>query len=148
MANINNNYLKKIYLGLKKMKKKYVTSEMLSDVIALYPDVINATLAYFDPMVNMDYQYNLMDLLEQIELEIGDKPSSSKKSNNKKNKEDKIEKLPYDSINTFIYERMTIGGFMNRDIYLSDSDLKLLKKLVIQEQENRKSNKNNKKKRK
>ena len=147
MASVNNNYLRKIVNGLRKMKKKYITSEMLSSVIGIYPDVINEALSYFDPMVNMDYQYNLMDLLKQIEDYLGEK-ETPKKTVKKTSEKPQLEKLPYDSLNSFIYERMTIGGFMNRDVYLSDSDLRLMKKLITQEQAIRKQFEKTKKKRK
>ena len=143
MAKLNANNVSKYLQGLKKMKKKYVTSDMLSSFIGIYPDIINETFSYFDPMVNMDYQYNLMDLIPQLEayLEKHRAPQAKTKETNKK----VMEKLPYDSVNDFVYERMSFGGFLNRDTYLSDSDLKMLKKLVSQEQEKRKTLKKKKK---
>ena len=143
MAKLNANNVSKYLQGLKKMKKKYVTSDMLSSFIGIYPDIINETFSYFDPMVNMDYQYNLMDLIPQLEayLEKHRAPQVKAKETNKK----VMEKLPYDSVNDFVYERMSFGGFLNRDTYLSDNDLKMLKKLVSQEQEKRKTLKKKKK---
>jgi hypothetical protein len=147
MAKINANNVNKYLQGLKKMKKKYVTSDMLSSSIGIYPDVINETLSFFDPMVNMDYQYNLMDLVPQLETYLEEHHVSQAKTKAKAKEVSKkpMEKLPYDSVNDFVYERMSFGGFLNRDTYLSDSDLKMLKKLVSQEQEKRKALKKKKK---
>lgn len=58
--------VKKYLLALTKSKKKYVTSESLSLTVGVYPEVINETLSYFNPMVNMDYKFNLLDLVPEM----------------------------------------------------------------------------------
>ena len=48
----------------------------------------------------------------------------------------------YESINDFIYRKMTsVGGLLDRNIVLSDTDLRILKKLIAEEQANRKGKK-------
>ena len=44
----------------------------------------------------------------------------------------------YNSINDFVYQKMTYGGMLNKEAYLTDKDLKILKKLIQDEQEKRK----------
>ena len=129
------------------MKRKYVTSELLSKEVGVYPDIINETFSYFDPMVNLDYQYNLMDLFDQLENLIND---LSKESENKPHKKlvTKKQLEQYSSINDFVYQKMSIGGLIDRSAYLTDTDLRTLKRLINQEQLARKNTlKKNKKKR-
>lgn len=129
--------LKKYLSGLKKMKKKYVTSELLSREIGVYPEVINGDLLFFDPLVSIDYKYNLMDLVEPIEEFIG-KPKTPKKKRAAAKPVVKKEPLPFDSIGDFFYQKMTIGGVVDRNVDLSDQDLRDLKKLINCEQASRK----------
>ena len=45
----------------------------------------------------------------------------------------------YDSVSDFIYKRMTlVGGLLDRNVVLSDTDLRILKKLIVEEQQARK----------
>lgn len=130
--------LKKYLSSLNHLKKKYVTSEMLSRIVGVYPEVINETLSFFDPMVNMDYQFNLMNLVEPIEKYIADienaRPNlAPKKMITKK----ALEK--YESVADFLYQKMTIGGIVDRNIILTDIELRELKKLIANEQLNRRN---------
>ncbi len=139
--------LKKYFSCLKRMKKKYVTSELLSKEVGIYPEIINETFSYFDPMVNMDYQYNLMDLYDDLEKLIND---LSKENENKPHKKLVTKKQldQYSSIGDFIYQKMTISGIIDRSVVLDDADLRTLKRLINQEQALRKTaNKKNKIKR-
>lgn len=136
--------LKKYLSALLKLKKKYVTSDILSNVVGIYPEVINDTLSFFDPIVNIDYKYNLMDLIKPIkdyieELESNKVPTPTKKQVTKK------ELSKYESIGDFVYQKMTIGGIVDRGIVLSDQELRELKKIIVNELTNRKSNKAKKK---
>ena len=79
--------------------------------------------------------YNLNELMNSIKEYINLKPVKKvKKTVTKK----KVEKLPYKNINEFVKEKMTFGGMFNYGSELSDDDLLLLKKLIIQEQNKRK----------
>ena len=47
----------------------------------------------------------------------------------------------YDSIYDFVYRKMTnAGGLLDKNVILSDADLKILKKLISEEQARRKDN--------
>lgn len=133
---------KKYLAALNKIKGKYVTSERLSKSIGIYPEVINETFSFFDPLVNMDYQYNLRDLEKELVNYIEQMEKEKEKKFNKeiitKKKMDE-----YSSIGDFIYKKMTIaGGILDKSTYLSDYDLRFLKKLINEEQHKRKMNKN------
>ena len=48
----------------------------------------------------------------------------------------------FDSVSDFIYKRMTFtGGLLDRNVVLSDKDLRILKKLITEEQQARKNHK-------
>lgn len=130
--------IKKLLTSILKMKAKYVTSERLSSVVGLYPEVINEALSYFDPIICMDYSYNLMDLVDEMK----------KYTENDDNKQDPIDRSeavyksdlsPYESIMDFLYQKCTVaGGLLDKNMKLSDNDLRILKKLVNEELNKRK----------
>ncbi len=133
--------IKKYLNGLLSIKKKYVTSERLSRVIGHYPEDINETLSYFEPTIKMDPDFNLLELVPAMKQFIIDQeenkaPLIRSESIRKKDLE------RYESINDFIYKKMTsVGGLLDRNIILSDRDLRVLKKLIAEEQANRKNKK-------
>ena len=135
MKTINKTTLKKYLQILKKSRFKVVTCEILSQEVGIYPDVIAETFAFFDPMIRMDEQYNLLDLVPEVEEYLQE---SIKKPKNKAEKISKKEWEQYDSIATFVYAKMTTGGIVNRNIELSDKDLKIMKKLIVREEQERK----------
>ncbi len=132
------NQCRKYLSALKKCKGNYVTSEKLSPLLGYYPEVVNEFFSFFDPMVTLDYQYNLRDLEPVLEKYI-------EENANKKgpiiNKEDVVSKKTleeYESINDFIYQNMTSNGMFIKNYELSDYDLRVLKKLISAEQAERK----------
>ena len=133
--------IKKYLNGLLSIKKKYVTSERLSRVIGHYPEDINETLSYFEPTIKMDPDFNLLELVPAMKQFIIDQeenkaPLIRSESIRKKDLE------RYESINDFVYKKMTsVGGLLDRNIVLSDQDLRVLKKLIAEEQANRKNKK-------
>ena len=136
MKSISNATLKKYVLALKKMKRKYVSSELLSKEVGIYPEVINETISFFDPMVTLDYQYNLMDLLPQMEEYLGDSGVSRTKTTSKqKAVEPRVNQI---SLSDYIYQKLTIGGFLDRNRVFTDAELKEMKRLIIEEQKSRK----------
>lgn len=141
MAKINKTKLKKYISILKKEKRKVITCEILSLSIGVYPEVIADFFSEFDPMVKMDFNYNLKDLLPDLEkclIKI-----EKVKIKNKSVRVTKKDVDLYDSIVGFIYAKMTTGGIVNQGVELSDYDLKVLKKLIIKEEkERRKLSKN------
>ena len=137
--------IKKYLNAILKLNKKYVTTERLSKVVGVYPEIINEHLSYFEPMLAMDPEYNLMELVPTLKKFLVEK-EENKNNNLVRNpsiyKKD-LEK--YESINDFIYKKMTsVGGLLDRNIVLSDQDLRVLKKLIAEEQAARKQNKNKK----
>ena len=129
--------LKKYLTAMSKIKRKYITAESLSHTIGVYPEVINENLSYFEPMLTMDSSINLLELVPAIKKYI-------QEEENKKARPvvtvtvDKKEVAEYESINDFIYKRYTVGGMLDRGVELSDKDLKIMKKLITEEQNKRK----------
>lgn len=129
--------LKKYLSAMAKTKAKYITADRLSRTLGVYPEIISETLSYFDPMINMDYEYDLTELIPQIEEYIA-KAQEKKPAIVKKNLVTQKILDQYDSLGDFIYKKMTIGGLLDPNIDLSDKDLKVLKKLIQEEQAKRK----------
>jgi hypothetical protein len=46
--------------------------------------------------------------------------------------------LPYVNFSDFIYQKMTMGGIVDKSMQLSEKDLKIAKKLIINELKSRK----------
>ena len=141
MKEPNVKELKKYLNGMAKLPKaKYITSERLSRIVGIYPEVINENLAYFDPMVKMDYEYNLLELVPQmkkfIEAKEAKRAPTPKPISVKKNEIDE-----YENYFDFIYKKLTYGGMIDRNVNLSDKDLKILRKLISEELANRKAKK-------
>lgn len=141
MKEPNVKDLKKYLQAMAKLPKaKYITSERLSHIIGIYPEVINETLSYFDPMIMMDYEFNLLELVPAVKKYIEEK--EAKRAPTPKPvvvKRDEVE--AYDNYFDFIYKKLTYGGMLNRDVNLSDKDLKILKRLINEELANRKEKK-------
>ncbi len=135
MAQVNKTKLKKYISVLKKEKRKVVTCEILSLSIGVYPEVIADFFSEFDPMVKMDFNYNLKDLFPNLEecLIKFEKVKTKSKSVRVTKKDVDL----YDSIVSFIYAKMTTGGIVNQGVELSDYDLKVLKKLIVKEEKER-----------
>ena len=132
--------IKKYLNGLLKLNKKYVTSERLSKVVGIYPDVINEHLSYFEPLLAMDTEFNLMELVPTLKKYLVEQEEN--KTLIKKPAIKKAEVEQYSSINDFIYKKMTsVGGLLDYNIVLSDKDLRVLRKLVNEEITNRKNKK-------
>ena len=141
MKEPNVKDLKKYLQAMAKLPKaKYITSERLSRIIGIYPEVINETLSYFDPMIMMDYEFNLLELVPAVKKYIEEK--EEKRAPTPKPvvvKRDEVD--AYDNYFDFIYKKLTYGGMLNRDVNLSDKDLKILKRLINEELANRKEKK-------
>ena len=132
--------LKKYLSALSKIKAKYVTAERLSRVVGVYPEVICETLSYFEPMLMMDPDYNLLALIPAIKQYIADleekkTPVVVNETISKKQLEE------YESVVDFIYKKMSVGGIIDKGAYLTDKDLRLLKRLVSEELKKRKTKK-------
>ncbi len=132
--------LKKYLNAMSKTKFKYVTAERLSKMVGIYPEVITDTLSYFDPMLVMDYEYNLLELIPQIKDYIIVQ-EEKKTPINRSTSVTKKELHDYESVNDFVYRKMSIGGMIDKSVELTDHDLRILKKLINEEQAKRKNKK-------
>ena len=129
--------VKKYLSALLKLKKKYVTSERLSRVVGVYPDIIDESLSYFEPTLKMDPTFNLMELVPAMKRFIEEKEENKFAPKAPTIKKKQVEE--YESITDFIYKKMTFaGGLLDRNAHLSDTDLKILKRLIKNEQDKRK----------
>ena len=141
MKEPNVKELKKYLQGMAKLPKaKYITAERLSRIIGIYPEVINENLSYFDPMIMMDYEYNLLELVPSIKKFIESK-EAKRAPTPKPVVVKRGEVDAYDNYFDFIYKKLTYGGMIDRSVELSDKDLKILKKLISEELANRKGKK-------
>jgi hypothetical protein len=123
----------KIYQALSTTSQKYVTSEMLAQSIGIYPDVINDALSLFNPVVTLDVTFNLLDLLPLLATHLG-----SNKSVRQKSHRPSSTILPFDNFSDFVYQKMTMAGIVDKSLHLSEKDLKMAKKLIINELKSRK----------
>lgn len=141
MKEPNVKELKKYLQGMAKLPKaKYITAERLSRIIGIYPEVISENLSFFDPMIMMDYEYNLLELVPAVKKFIEDKESKRAPVHKPVMvKRDEID--AYENYFDFIYQKLTYGGMIDRNAYLSDKDLKILKRLISEELANRKGKK-------
>lgn len=127
---MNKTLAKKYLSAINSMKKRCLTSEMLSRRMGIYPEIINEQLSLFEPMLAMDTSYNLKDLVPAIEEYIALQTTKKvkKKPTKVKRKADK-----YKTVSEFVYEKMTIGGLVDKNASLNEEDLKVLRKLVNEE---------------
>ncbi len=134
------NVLKKYLSAMNRIKAKYVTAERLSRVVGVYPDVICETLSYFEPLLMMDTEYNLLQLIPAIKKYITDLEE-------KKTQPQQVEFVSkktidgYESVVDFIYQKMSVGGIIDRGAYLTDKDLRIIKRLATEELKKRKGKK-------
>lgn len=134
--------VKKYLNAILKMNKKYVTSERLSKVVGIYPEIINEHLSYFEPTLMMDPEFNLMELVPSMKKYVVEKEEEKSSTLIKKPAIKKQTLEQFDSVSDFIYKKMTlVGGLLDRNVVLSDTDLRVLKKLIVQEQQARKKTK-------
>lgn len=131
--------VRKYLNAILKMNKKYVTAERLSKVVGIYPEIINEQLSFFEPTLMMDPEYNLMELVPTLKKFVVEKEEEKSSTLIKKPAIKKQTLEQYDSVSDFIYKRMTlVGGLLDRNVVLSDTDLRILKKLIVVEQQSRK----------
>lgn len=134
--------VKKYLSAILKINKKYVTSERLSKKIGIWPEIINESLSYFEPTLPMDPGYNLMVLVPTLKKYIEEEEEERANALINRPKAASVKKKDvdqYQSIYDFIYKKMTnAGGLLDKNVILTDSDLKILKKLITEEQNRRK----------
>ena len=124
--------LKKYLSAMTKKKVKYMTAERLAHIIGVYPDVIAETLSFFEPMLKMDPSYDLLFLIPQIKEYIQNE-EDKKSTNAPKVVATKKDVVEYESVNDFVYKKMTFAGMVDRNVQLNEKDLRILKRLVNDE---------------
>lgn len=129
---MNKTLAKKYQKAISSIKNKYITVERLSHVFGRYPDIIAEELSFFDPLIRMDISYNVKDLLPIIEKYLSQIEAPKDKKEHQPNIKKKMV-LEYDSVADFVYKKMTVGGLVDRNIVLSDTDLRILKKIICSE---------------
>lgn len=132
--------------AIKRSKRKYVTSESLSKEIGVFPDVITDVLSFFDPLVKMDYTYDLRELLPMMEQYIDDLVREREKQKRPRLTATIKETTGYESIDDFVFQKFIFksSGLFNYDATLNDKDLRVLKKLINLEQAERRDKKRKK----
>lgn len=140
---------RKLSSSIKKIKKKYITLEMLAKTVGVYPDVLGRELSYFEPMILMDPELNLVSLPEKLdayadELEAKKAPAPKKVVVRAQELED------YKDTTDYIYRHLTgAGGLFYPSYKMSEKELRTLNKLIerdLQEFAPKKKKKKNKKK--
>lgn len=138
-SRMNKTTAKKYLSAIEGSKKKYLTTENLSRIMGIYPEVIAEQLSYFEPMLAMDPSYDLKELVPVINKYIEEE--DSKKAKKPVVKVSKKDISGYKSVSDFIYKKMTFNGLVDRYATLTEADLKALKKLVQKELDDIKVNK-------
>ncbi len=115
----------KLYLeGLLKAKRKHINTYDLAQSVGILEDFIRDELSYIDPMVRLDLDFNLMDLVPSLEAMLTSKVDRKKVIS-------KASARSYHSVADFVYQNMTVsGGIIDRNLELDNQQLKDLKKLV------------------
>lgn len=125
---MNKTQAKKYLSFIKNTNKRCLTCDQLSRHIGIYPEIIAEQLSFFEPMLAMDPDYDLKDLIPSIENYISSLETKKHKSSDISVVKKTTSK--YKDVNDFIYQKMTIGGFIDRSIKLNETDLKILRKLI------------------
>ena len=128
---MNKTLAKKYLTAINKSKAKHLTSEKLSRELGIYPEIIREELSLFEPLMLMDLDINIRDLVPSIETYIEEQESKTEKVERIVIRKNEVEKYP--SVAEFFYQKFTINGLVSRDIALSEADLKLLRKIVEEE---------------
>ena len=132
--------------SINSLKMKNVTAEKLSRKMAIYPEKIREELSFFEPMLMMDYSYNLLDLIPAIDEYVKRLDEESSKNKVERVVVHKKEVNRYKSVTDFVYKNMTVGGLVDPSKQLDEVELRILRKLVEEELEGNKKAKSKKRK--
>ena len=133
---MNKTTAKKYLSQIENNKRKYLTCELLSHSMGIYPEIIAENLSFFEPMLAMDPSFNLKELVPAIEQYIEEESKKNPKKPRVIVSKGHVEQ--YESVADFIYQKMTIGGLVDKNAELDVTDLKILKKLIQAELDERK----------
>jgi len=116
-----------LYLALAAQKVGHVSAHDLSQVTAIYPEIIAEAFSLFNPLITLDLHENLKPLLSELKVYLIEQKVGMK-TQDKHIKADPLEGL---TLTGYMYDTMTIGGLLDRNQDLSLKQLKQLKKLII-----------------
>ena len=116
-----------LYLALANQKATHVSAHDLSEITAIYPEIIAQAFSLFNPLITLDLNENLKPLLGPLKTYLIEQKVGTK-SQEKQTKIDPLEGL---TLTGYMYDTMTIGGLLDRNQDLSLKQLKQLKKLII-----------------
>lgn len=125
----SKNIIRKYVSAIKKAKQKHLTVDMLSRIVGVYPEIIAQGISYFEPMIILNGDLNIRDVLPLMETYI-DESHSGSENPVKRIVITKKEVHGYDSVQDFVYTKMTNAGLIDKNAILSEADLKLLRKLI------------------
>ena len=122
---------KKYLSAIKGAKKKHLTSDALGRLMGIYPDIVREQLSFFEPLITMDMDYDTHDVIPLIEDYLEKLEEKKEPVERIVIRKDKIDE--YDGLADFVYKKFTIGGLVDKNITLSEVDLKVLKRIVNDE---------------
>ena len=138
---MNKNKARKYLKIIESIRRKYISLDMLANKIGIYSDIIANDLSYFDPLIKLDLDYNVKDLIPAL-TEYINQVNEVKESVKKEHNPIKKKQLEqYASVSDFIYKKLTISGFFDRNLTLNPQDLKVLRRLINEELHPKKKNK-------
>ena len=127
MADIKVENAKKYLKAIKACKQKHVTCDLLSKEVGIYPDIIANDLSFFNPIIPMDSDFELREIYEPLKQFVEEHDQVRKVPR----KLSALAKTKYKSVNDFVFQKFVVGGgLIDRNIILSDEDLKELKRVV------------------
>lgn len=130
MEKISITRARKLSSSIKKIKKKYISLDMLSRNIGVYSDVLGQELAYFEPMILMDPDINLVTLPEKLDA-YADELEAQKAPSPKKVVVRSQELDEYKDTSDYIYRHLTgAGGLFYPSYKMSEKELRTLNKLI------------------
>jgi protein-arginine kinase len=118
-----------IFQALNNSKQAVLTTEDVSQMIAIYPEYIAEALAQFDPLIPLNTDYNIKAILPLLKTYL----LTIKVPLYQVNKPLKEEKKEGISVAFYIYDHLTIGGFFDKNYQFTLKQLKLLKSYIQQE---------------
>ncbi len=138
---MNKSKARKYLKTIESIRRKYISLEMIANKIGIYSDIIADELSYFDPLIKLDLDYNVKDLIPAL-TEYINQVNEAKEPTKKEHSSIKKKQLEqYDSVSDFIYKKLTISGFFDRNLTIKPQDLKVLRRLINEELRPKKKNK-------
>jgi hypothetical protein len=121
---------KKFISILSSTKKKVFTCDNLSKASGLKVDIIKEYISEFYGMIYLDPNYNLINLLPQLNDYVKEEEKITKPVKKVKKVTHK-EYEEYSSVPDYIYKKMTLpGGIFDSGYVLNEKDKKILKHLL------------------